>query len=707
MLKAGTIGFKDLLYIWVKNWKIKTKNNNMKKLVIIALLFSIKQVNAQICFSPSTEFAVGTGAASVVSADFNGDGFADLAVANNGTGDISILIGTGTGSFGAATNFGVGSGPYSLCTADFNGDGKADLAATNHGSNDVSVMLGNGSGSFGTAVNFAVGTGPVSLTSADFNGDGFKDLATANFSSNNVSIILGNGAGSFGSATSFTVGTSSTNPTPHSITSGDFNGDGKADLATANYGSDNVSVILGTGTGSFGAASNFLIQTGASPYSIICADINGDGKVDLAVANTGLSKASVLIGSGSGSFTTNSFSVGSGLNPSGISVGDFNGDGKKDLAVTNEGSDNLSLLLSTATGTVTTVSYGAPAIFSVGSSPNALINADFNGDGKLDIATANWNTNDISVLLNAPLPAITANASANAVCAGKSDTLTGGGAVSYIWTGAAGLINGVGFIPAATKTYTVTATDANGCTNKATKTITVNALPTLTVTPSSNPVCSGQSCTLSASGAITYTVIGADTIGVAFTPTITATYTVSGTDANGCVNKSVKTLTVSPLPTVMATPIRDTICAGDSTIIVAMGANTYTWSTTATGNNDSVLVKPTFSTIYMVSGTDANGCKNSATANVIVNCAVSVHQLNNLSSIINVYPNPNNGVFVIETNSAQKQLMRVFDVSGKMVLCENISDKTNIDASSLKEGIYSICLTGNEGVINKRLVIVK
>ncbi|HWY33325.1 MAG TPA: VCBS repeat-containing protein, partial [Nitrosopumilaceae archaeon] len=121
---------------------------------------------------------------------------------------------------------------------------------------------------------------PFSVTSADFNGDGNIDLATANNNSNNVSVLLGTGTGIFGTATNFAVGTQ-----PESVTSADFNGDGKKDLAVANYASKNVSVLLGTGTGSFGAATNLTIGINTYPGSIISADFNGDGKVDLATAN--------------------------------------------------------------------------------------------------------------------------------------------------------------------------------------------------------------------------------------------------------------------------------------------------------------------------------------------------------------------------------------------------------------------------------------
>ena len=682
----------------------------MKKLLILAFLFGIKQVNAQICFGDATTYATGTGAASIVYADFNADGNKDFAVSNNGSGDISILLGTGTGSFGAATSVAVGTGPYTLITADFNGDSKADLAVANHGSNNVSVLLGNGTGGFSVATSFAVGTGPISVVSADFNGDTFKDLATANFNSNDVSVLLGDGAGNFGTATTFSVGAASSTPGPHSITSGDFNGDGKADLATANYSTNNVSILLGTGTGSFGASTNFSTGANSAPYSIITADFNGDGKADLASTSTGSSTPSnvaVLLGTGTGSFgAAVNTSVGNSAAPGGLTSGDFNGDTKIDLAVANVAVDNVYVLLGTGTGGAFTT--GGIFALTPGSAPNAVINTDLNGDGKLDLAVANWGADNVSVLLSSPLPAITATAYTTTVCSGQSDTLRGGGGASYVWAGTpSGYVNGNGFVPTATKTYSLTGTDTNGCTNKATVTITVNPLPTLTVTPTSNPVCGGASTTLNASGANTYTSTGGITIGTAFTPSVTMTYTISGTDGNGCTNKTTKTVTVSPLPNVVATPVRDSICAGDSTWVIATGALTYTWSSTATGNNDSVLVKPVFTSIYLVSGTDANGCKNNATATVNVTCAVGIRQFNSLSSSIQIYPNPANGIFTVETNTDEKLLMRVYDLSGKMVLSETVSGTAKINANSLNEGAYFINVAGAQGSINKRLVIVK
>jgi hypothetical protein len=134
-----------------------------------------------------------------------------------------------TVSFNVAMNFAVGAGPLSVAVGDFNGDGIQDLAVANQSSANVSILLGTGTGSFGAATNFAAGRLPVSVAVADFDGDGIQDLAVATNVSDNVSILLGTGTGSFGAATSFVVGS-----TPSSVALGDFNGDGIQDLAVAN-----------------------------------------------------------------------------------------------------------------------------------------------------------------------------------------------------------------------------------------------------------------------------------------------------------------------------------------------------------------------------------------------------------------------------------------------------------------------------------------
>ena len=341
-------------------------------------------------FQTQTTYAVGSNPVSVTVGDFNGDGRTDLAVANFVSNTVSILLGNGNGTFQtqAQTTYTVtvGSDPKSVAVGDFNGDGKLDLAVANAGSNTVSVLLGNGTGTFQAQTTYAVGVDPDSVAVGDFNGDGKTDLAVANWSSGSsgtVSILLGNGDGTFQAQTTSAVGGG-----PYPVAVGDFNGDGKVDMAVANTVSNTVSVLLGNGNGTFQTRVQYAV--GSDPISVAVGDFNGDGKTDLAVANAGSNSVSVLLGNGNGTFQTQvQYAVGS--DPESVAVGDFNGDGKPDLAVANEEGTTVSILLGNGNGT-----FQAQTTYTAGFEPGSVAVGDFNGDGKIDLVVTNA---DISILL--------------------------------------------------------------------------------------------------------------------------------------------------------------------------------------------------------------------------------------------------------------------------------------------------------------------
>jgi len=239
-------------------------------------------------FTAQPEVSARTNAASVAVGDFNSDFKVDLAVANYDAQTVSVMLGTGNGTFEAAVDYAAGALPVSVAVGDFNGDGKLDIAAANAQSGDVSVLLGNGDGTFQAALTFAVGGGPASVAVGDFNGDGKLDLAVANAGDRTISVLVGNGDGTFQAALNFAVGGG-----PGSVAVGDFNGDGKLDIAAANAQSDDVSVLLGNGDGTFQAALNFAV--GSGPGSVAVGDFNGDGKLDVAVVNHDSGTVSVLL----------------------------------------------------------------------------------------------------------------------------------------------------------------------------------------------------------------------------------------------------------------------------------------------------------------------------------------------------------------------------------------------------------------------------
>jgi hypothetical protein len=242
------------------------------------MFFEVTPSSSSIALSAPSAFGAGTNPDSAAVGDFNGDGKLDLAVANEGSDNVSILLGNGDGTFQAAVDYGAGTDPDSVAVGDFRGNGKLDLVVANYYSNNVSILLGNGDGTFQAAVNYGV-SAPTSVAVGDFNGDGKLDLAVANVFS--VSVLLGNGDGTFQAAVNYGAGAE-----PAWVAVGDFNGDGKLDLAVANVATGNVSVLLGNGDGTFQAAVNYGAGIGES---VAVGDFNGDGRLDLASPSAGVS----------------------------------------------------------------------------------------------------------------------------------------------------------------------------------------------------------------------------------------------------------------------------------------------------------------------------------------------------------------------------------------------------------------------------------
>lgn len=241
---------------------------------------------------------------SIATGDFDGDGNSDIVTANSRSNDVSVRLGNGDGGFIAPSHseIAVGSFPNSVRIGDLNGDGNLDFALANQTSNTVSLRFGTGDGGFALPITpeLSVGISPRSVAIGNFNGDGFQDLAVATDVSNDVSIRLGNGTGGFTIPTAPSESQIPVGIGPYYIAIGDFNGDGLQDFATANGGSNNISIRLGDGSGGFSQISTSEVPVGINPNSVVIGDFNGDGRQDFAASNHNVRNVSIRLGACNG-----------------------------------------------------------------------------------------------------------------------------------------------------------------------------------------------------------------------------------------------------------------------------------------------------------------------------------------------------------------------------------------------------------------------
>ena len=359
---------------------------------------------------------------AMATGDFNGDGNVDVAFVSQNTNTVSILLGTFEGTLSSGAAYPTGNLPSGIVAADFNGDGVLDLAVTNSADNTITILLGNGDGTFrpGTTIS-DTGTYPTQIVAADFNGDGHLDLAVLNFCGPTIVscapqtggplpsallVLLGNGDGTFSASPS----SPATGASSSAMAAADLNSDGAIDLVVANQNDTTMTVLMGNGDGTF-TPTQSGVATGVGSSALAIGDFNGDGKLDIAVANVFNNTVSIFLNQNCGlpavdcTFSPTPTSLPVGKNPSAISAGDMNADGHVDLVVANSGDSSITVLLGDGTGAFTPVYEGQSSTFGTGALPQAIALADFSGDGRLDVVTANW-SGSYSILTQMAVPQV-------------------------------------------------------------------------------------------------------------------------------------------------------------------------------------------------------------------------------------------------------------------------------------------------------------
>ncbi len=562
----------------------------------------------------------------------------------------------------------------------------------------------------------SVGTGVRAVAYGMFDGDSYIDLIAANYGGNTISLLSGSALGTFSNVASFTVSASPVSY-PTAIAVGHFDADATLDLAVVNNMTNDVAILFGTGTGSFSAVTSY--STGYAPNDIARGDFDQDGRMDLAICNGVDNTMQVLFGSISGTFTP-SGTYATGNSPGGIISADLNHDSNIDLVTVNYASNNLSVFLGTASG-----NFSAATNYTVGPYPEThLAAADLNGDTHPDLVISHNSTNKVSVLLGVGDGTFPNSVDYNtgpgprgvAVADFDNDTfmdlcvLNGSGGSVGIYQG-----NGSGAFPArydfptnSSTPWAVLVQDLNtdskpdvavGSTGSGDVSILLNSPPpTVYATATSTGVCVGGSVTLYGCCTDYYGWSHGVFDGASFNPTTTETYTLTGTNLNGCYNTNTITIQVSNQPPVAANASSTLVCSGADVLLTGSGATTYTWSGGVYSN--TTTVNPGTTSTYTLTG-DINGCSDSVTV------TVSVHPPKNITGPVVSVAGPQNGnveLYKYKATLSQWQLVNTVPFSSSYTF--NAVDSGNYVVRAIPTATNVQATYGSSGISWKDATVI-
>ncbi|CAF1210047.1 unnamed protein product [Adineta ricciae] len=351
-------------------------------------------------FRDHTLYLVGYrfGPGSIVIGDFNNDSRLDIAVANYNINSVGILLGKGDGTLGDCTTYSTGDGttPVNQIVGDFNNDKVLDIAVANYGTGTIVILYGYGDGTFLLGIPYSTGSGsgPAWIASGDFNKDGQLDITVANSNANIIGIFLACGREPFASITEYSIGDGLQ---PKSVALSDLDHDGWLDIVIANYGANNIGILMGLGGATFSPMVTYSTGVDSSPYSLAIGDFSRDNHSDIVVSNWESDNIAIFYGNGNGTFVLAAFySTGTGSQPSTVTIGDLNGDYNLDVVVANSGTSHIFMLYGYGNGT-----FGDEVSYPLGyeSAPYSVALTDLNQDRKIDMVVACYGTDNINALV--------------------------------------------------------------------------------------------------------------------------------------------------------------------------------------------------------------------------------------------------------------------------------------------------------------------
>ncbi len=704
-------------------------------------------------FAAKVDITTGTEPYSIAIGDLDGDGKADLAVANQISNTISVFRNTSslgsltTGSFAPKVDFATNSEPYYVGIRDLDGDGKPELIATNNDSDNVSIYKNVStsgvinSSSFAAKVDFTTGENPWNATVDDFDLDGKPDLAIVNDVGNTVSILRNTSSKGIINATSFATHVEfATGSFPIGIDSEDLDGDGKIDIVVTNQASTSISVLRNTSTVGSITTSSFAAKvdfpTGLDPYSVAIGDLDANGKPEIIVANYSSATASVFNNTSTSGTIALSAKVDfdSGTSSLMVALNDIDGDGKIDLTVTN-GGNRISVLKNiNSSAPIIATSFSPRVDFQATNVPYGLAIGDLDGNGKPDVAATNSSGTTVSLLRNtvSSLPSFTATSFSPASGSiGTVVTLTG---TNFSATPINNTVkfNGIVATVTASSSTSITAIVPGGATTGPISleigcstaitvlpfTITAGSAITFTTQPSDVVTCAGSIATFTteATGTINITYQWQKFNGSVFanisnageySGTTTSTLTVNTTGSVGtgdyrCV------VTGDNAPVVFSQTVSLTLSTNSTlaeitingNILTASVGDSYQWY-----QNDDAVAGATDQSFelnvleygrYKVDVTD-NGCTSTS-----VEFEYLITGVENFSDGVKLYPNPVEKILITELHPPY--IISIINTSG-MIVGEKNSNTRNasIDFSLLSSGLYILQLKNEKGVSYHRI----